>query len=429
MLERARLGRSFGWLWSAYAVSAYGTGLGFGAFSYVAITVLGASAGEVSALSVAGLAAGAVLAVPLGPWVEFRRKRPVMITMDLARFLALATIPLALWLGVLTLVQLLVVSVVTAAAKIAFNAASGSYLKGLVPPEHLLTASSRFESTTWSATVVGPVVGGAAMGVIGPVATVLADAASYLLSALGITAIRGDEPAVPTRAERTRFADLLLGWRWIWADRTLRRVFLNVVAVNALIMAAEPLLTFMMLGPLGFPPWQYGLAFALPCLGGLVGSRLARRVVARYGQTAVLLRLGAVRALWPIGLAFVRPGWSGLVIVMAVELALIGCISLHNPVVGTYRMQVVDPDRLARVLAAWSVTTSAGIAAVTALWGVLATVTSPRVGIAAAGVLLLATPALLPRRGKPPTQPAGSQARTASQSSSTAPALSSRSTG
>ena len=44
-----------------------------------------------------------------------------------------------------------------------------------------------------------------------------------------------------------------------------------------------------MLGQLGFAPWQYGLAFAAPCVGGLIGSRLARRLVARFGQHRVLL--------------------------------------------------------------------------------------------------------------------------------------------
>jgi hypothetical protein len=31
--------------------------------------------------------------VPLGPWIEFRRKRPVMIGMDLVRFAAVMSIP------------------------------------------------------------------------------------------------------------------------------------------------------------------------------------------------------------------------------------------------------------------------------------------------------------------------------------------------
>ena len=94
-LGRRSLGRQFGWLWAAYAVSAYGSGIGFGAFPLIAIRVLHAGPVEVSTLAAAGLAAGAVAAVPLGPWVEFRRKRPVMMAMDLTRFVALMTIPAA----------------------------------------------------------------------------------------------------------------------------------------------------------------------------------------------------------------------------------------------------------------------------------------------------------------------------------------------
>ena len=75
-LGRRSLGRQFGWLWAAYAVSAYGSGLGFGAFPLIAILVLHAGPAEVSVLAAAGLAAGAAVALPLGPWVEFRRKRP-----------------------------------------------------------------------------------------------------------------------------------------------------------------------------------------------------------------------------------------------------------------------------------------------------------------------------------------------------------------
>jgi MFS family permease len=394
------LDRRFGWLWAAYAVSAYGTGLGFGAFSFIAITALGATASEVSVLSASALAVGAVVAVPLGPWVEFRRKRPVMIAMDLVRFLAIASIPVAFCLGGLTLGQLIVVSVVVAAAKIAFNAASGAFLKALVPPGDLLTANSRFESTTWSATIFGPPLGGAAMGLLGPVATVAVDATSYLLSALGIKAIGGTEPPPPAKEGRLRFGDLLEGWRYILRHDTLRPLFLNAMAVNGLLMATEPLLAFMMLGPLGFAAWEYGLAFAVPCIGGLLGSRLARRVVLRYDESRVLLTLGALRACWPLGLAFVCPGVPGLLIVMATELGLIVCMSIFNPILATHRLENTDPSRLARVLSAWSVTSGATIATLTAVWGVLAEFTSPRIAIGAAGILLLGTPLLLPRRAR-----------------------------
>jgi len=392
------LGRRFGWLWAAYAVSAYGTWLGFGAFSFLAIRVLHASAAEVAAMSAAGLLVGALVALPVGPWVEFRRKRPVMVAMDLVRFGAQASIPIAYALGVLSIAQLICVSVVLAAANIAFTAASGAFLKGLVAPAGLLAANARFESTTWSASVVGPTLGGAAIGLLGPVVTIAADAVSYLLSALGITAIGRGEPTPTSAPARQSLAGLAEGWRYLLRHRQLRRLFLHTIAANGLIMAGEAPLAVLMLGRLGFRPWQYGLAFAVPCLGGLIGSRLARPLAARYGSDLVLRVVGPLRCLWPLGLVLVRAGLPGLLVVIAVEFGLILCCSVFGPISATYRLQAVDPDRVSRVLAAWSVSSTATRAVLVALWGVLATATSPRWALAAAGVLLLATPLLLPLR-------------------------------
>ncbi|MEU5241937.1 MFS transporter [Streptomyces lydicus] len=403
MTGRRALGRQFGWLWAAFVVSSYGTGLRFGAFPMIAVLVLHSGPTQVAALAAAGRAVGALVAVPLGPWVEFRRKRPVMVAMDVIRCAALLSVPAAFALGRLSFAQLLVVSVAVATADIAFRAASGAYLKGLVPPEDLLVANGRFESTTWTATVVGPPLGGAAMGMFGPMTTVVADAVSYLLSALGLRAIGGTEPR-PARAgaARLRAGELLEGWRYVLAHATLRPLFFNAIVVNGLIMATEPLLAVLLLGPLGFAPWQYGLAFAAPCVGGLIGSRLAPRLVARFGQHKVMFSAGVLRACWPVGLAFVRPGVPGLVLIMVVQFGLVTCCGLFNPVLATYRLDHTPSDRVVRTLTAWSVSSSAAIAAMTAVWGLLAALTGPRTAIAVAGVLLLATPLLLPRREHAP---------------------------
>ncbi|HEY1620286.1 MAG TPA: MFS transporter [Streptosporangiaceae bacterium] len=416
MTGRRMLGRQFGWLWAAYTASSFGTWLAFDVLSLIAILVLHAGPAEVSALAAAGLAMGAVLAVPLGPWMEFRRKRPVMIAMDLTRFTATVSIPVAFMLGVLTFPQLLVVSVVVGAADIAFKAASGACLRTLLAPPDLLTANARLESTAWTATALGPPLGGALIGIFGPVTTVLADAVSYLLSAAGIGAIGGREtPPAPGGAAssstgRLRPGDLLDGWRYILGDRVLRGLFFNSLAVNGLIMATAPLMAVLMLGRLGFAPWQYGLAFGAPCVGGLAGSRVARRLAARFGQHALLRCAGTLRACWSLGLAFVRPAPAGLVLVMVVQFGLVACMGVYNPVYATCRLEQAPRDGVARTLSAWSVTSSATIAVLTALWGLLASLTGPRIAVAAAGVLMLATPLLLPRRDAGPAT--GRRART-----------------
>jgi MFS family permease len=396
-------------------VSVTGTWLAFDAFPLVAVLVLDAGPTAVSLLAASGLAASAVVAVPLGPWVERRPKRAVMIGTDLLRLAALLTVPLAYALGGLTLAQLIAVAMVVGAADIAFTAASGAFLKTLLPPQHLLSANSRFEATMWTATAAGPPLGGAAIAVLGPVTTIVLNAASFGLSALGIRAIGGPDPRPePASPERPRSAgDLLAGWRHILGHPVLRPLFLNQVAVGGLIMATAPLLAVLMLGELDFPPWQYGLAFALPCLGGLLGSRLARPLAARHGRARVLRASGILRVVWPVGLAFVTPGVPGLLLVVVLQTGLVTCMGVFTPLYATERLERTGQHLVARTLAAWSVSGKLVIAALTALWGLLAAAAGVREAIAAAGALLFLTPLLLPRSRVPaePSTPPSTVAR------------------
>lgn len=399
------LGRPFAWLWAAFAVSTFGTWFAFDAFPIIAVRELHAGPAAVSALAASGALVGAVVALPLGPWVERRRKRRVMVAMDLVRAAALVTVPVAVAAGVLSIAQLVIVAVIVGAADIAFRAASGAFLKSIVAREQLVAASSRFEATQWTATMVGPPLGGAAIGALGAAVSVAVNAASFVGSALALGAIdRAADPSpAPLASEPSsapaggsRRAELLVGWRTILADPVLRALFVNVLAVNALIMATAPLLAVLMLGHLGFAPWQYALAFGAPCIGGLIGSRLARPAVARYGEPGVLRRFGTLRACWSLPLAFVPAlDRGGIAYVIAVELVLITCVAIFTPVFAAVRLQRLPDDRTARALAAWQVSGNATIAAFTALWGVLAALTSVRFAIGAAGALLLLTPLLL----------------------------------
>jgi hypothetical protein len=71
---------------------------------------------------------------------------------------------------------------------------------------------------------------------------------------------------------------------------------------------------------------------------------------------------------------------------------------VFNPVFAAYRLEQTSTDRLARTLATWTISSNASMAAMIALWGLLANVAGLRVAIAIAGLLMLATPLLLPRK-------------------------------
>ena len=322
--------------------SAYGSGLGFGAFPLIAVLALHAGPAEVSALSAVGPAVGALIAVPLAPVGGVSAQAaghdrdgpdPVRGHGDDPGRLRLRT------------------------ARVSSSCSSSRPWspRPRSPSTRPAAPTSRpscgrmtcswptrgSSPRTGAPSRVGPPLGGAAIGLFGPVTTVVADALSYLFSALGITAIRGREEAPRTSRQEPRSgpARCSTAGGTSWAIPACGALYLNNMLVAGLIMATEPLLAVLLLRQLGFPPWQYGLAFAAPCVGGLIGSRLARRVVARYGQHRVFRTVGTLRAIWLIGLAFVRPGVVGLVTVMAVELAIIINMSLYSPVLATYRLE------------------------------------------------------------------------------------------
>ena len=397
------LGSDFRRLWSAYAISEFGTGIGFGALPLVAVLVLRVPEFQVSLLAaLAGLAAAA-LALPAGPFIEFRRKRPVLVAADLARFAALVSVPLAMTAGVLTYAQLCVVAVVQSAGAVAFASASGAHLKALAGPADLDTANGRFEATLWTAYSAGPAIGGVLTSWLGVAWTITADAASFLLSAAGVRSLRSSEPEPPARrppaaGRRARVREITDGWRYIGAHPGLRALFVNAQVFGGAMMAASPLLAVLMLGRLGFSPWQYGLAWGVPCLGGVLGALAMRPLTGRFGRRRVLLAAGVFRALWFTALAVTPAGTAGLVLVIVVEtLALFGS-GVFNPAFATYRMTATDDRHLSRVIACWSISSRTVQPVCIALGGALAAVTSVRAALLVCGLVVLSSVALLPWR-------------------------------
>ncbi|WP_433660905.1 hypothetical protein ACQPW1_01055 [Nocardia sp. CA-128927] len=124
----AKLPKDFHRLWAAFTVSQLGSSLSAGALPLLAIIVLGTSDFRISLLAALSAVVSAVIALPLGPFVEFRRKRPVMIGSDLLCFAALATVPVAMAFGVLSYGQLCVVATVQVLGTMVFSAASGAHL-------------------------------------------------------------------------------------------------------------------------------------------------------------------------------------------------------------------------------------------------------------------------------------------------------------
>lgn len=399
MVRRSALGQDFRRLWGAYAVSAAGSAVGMGALPLIALLVLDSSALQVSVLAALSAVACAVIALPLGVRIEHQYKRPVMITADLARCVMLASIPVAMAFDGLTFTQLCVVGVLQTAASVAFDAASGAHLKALVLPEHRLRANSLFETTNWISVSAGPPVGGLLIGGLGAAATMVVDALSFLGSALGIRRIRQPEPAPPARPATCHLGrDIAAGWQYLLRHPGLRPLFLNALLFGGSVMMASPLMAVLMLDELGLAPWQYGLALGLPCLGGVMGSRLTSLLTQRFGQRRILLLSGAARALWTILLSLTPSGALGVFVIVAVDFGLLFSAGVFNPSFTTYRMAATPDAFMSRVGTSWSVGAKTCQAAFMIAGGLIAAAVGVRSALFIAGLLCMASTLLLPWR-------------------------------
>jgi len=119
-------------LWSAQAISVFGTELASLAYPLTAILVLDASVFQIGILQACGGASGVLVGLFAGVIADRFPRRPLLIAADLSRAALAATIPIAAFLGVLRIEQLYVVAFLAGAFNILSLVAGMSFLPALV---------------------------------------------------------------------------------------------------------------------------------------------------------------------------------------------------------------------------------------------------------------------------------------------------------
>ncbi len=152
--------RDFRLLLIGQTTSQLGSQVSAVAIPLLAVLTLGASPLQLGLVTAAGTVAFAVVGLPAGAWLDRCRRRPVLVASDLARAALPATIPLAALLGVLTITQLVVVSLLAGLARVFFDIGYQSYLPTVVGEDGLLTGNSARETVRASGQIAGPGVGG-----------------------------------------------------------------------------------------------------------------------------------------------------------------------------------------------------------------------------------------------------------------------------
>src|SRR5689334_14954984 len=97
-------------LWLGSSVSSIGSEVTVLALPVTAAVLLGASALQMGILTAAATVPNLAIGLLAGVWVDrLPRRRPLLVVTDLASAVALLSIPVAWWIGRLTVTQLVVV--------------------------------------------------------------------------------------------------------------------------------------------------------------------------------------------------------------------------------------------------------------------------------------------------------------------------------
>lgn len=113
--------RVFWTFWSTGTVSSIGSAVTATALPLVAVLVLDASAIEVGMLAAASYVAWIVIGLPSGVIVLRLPLRGTQVVMDLVRAVAIGSIPVAWWLGTLSMPHLLATALAVSFANVIFD--------------------------------------------------------------------------------------------------------------------------------------------------------------------------------------------------------------------------------------------------------------------------------------------------------------------
>ena len=339
--------REFLKLWGGQSISELGSQVSQLALPTVAILLLGATPLQVGLLTACEFVAFPTLGLVAGVYADRLRRRPIMIACDLARMVALASVPIAFTLHVLFMPQLYVVALITGVGTVFFDVSYQSYLPALISRADLVEGNTKLQVSGSAAQMAGPALAGFLIQLIGAARAVAVDAASFLVSVLSLWWIRRPEPAPQPALEVGRRGfrfEMWEGIRFVFGNPTIWKIAGSTSTSNlgsSIFFAVYLIFAYRVLH---LSPGVVGVIFGAGAVGGLLGALSASWVARRIGLGPTLL------------VTIVSGGFAAILVPLtqfgfAVPLLLAASLvaSFTNPVYNVNQVslrQAITPDRV-----------------------------------------------------------------------------------
>lgn len=348
--------RAFWTYWTGQSISTFGSAITTVVLPLL-VFQLTHSALNLSFTVVAFVLPYLLFGLVIGAWVDRANRRRVMILTDLGRAIAIASIPLAAAVGVLSVWWIYAVASLMSTLEICFDAANFAAVPALVSAEELVRAHGRIQASYAIARVAGPFLAGILFAVLTLPQMFLFDAVSFLVSAgslvlVGVSFNSVHDVTAPAAEEIGNVAPISAEARNIWQDigeglgyvlghPVLRTITLLLLLINFILPTISAQLALFATEALRASDAQIGFLYASASAGAVIVSLLAPWI----GKRMSLGRL-ALGGLCIEGLAIVMAAQLRVYVVVLVLWAVRGGADVLFTI-STYSLtQRVAPNQL-----------------------------------------------------------------------------------
>jgi len=273
--------RNFSLIWFAGLISIMGNWIIMVALPYHIYNVTG-SALATSAWLMAYILPGVLFSSVAGVFVDRWDRKKTMVFTNLLQMLvilmlALVKSPEHIWI-------VYIVGFLESTLSQFFSPAESALLPQLVDEEHLMQANSMNALNDNLGRIIGPAIGGVLLGVWGLNSIIIADALSYLLSAIliGFIVVPGviekvkASPAV--ESAREKFSAVWVEWRAGLKVIFENKILQNIFVISGIALFADGIMSALLVvfvqNDIGANATEFGWMMTARGVGGVIGGLL-----------------------------------------------------------------------------------------------------------------------------------------------------------
>ena len=309
--------RDFRTLWFSLTITHFGGQVTFLALPLTAALLLNATPLEMGILTAVEALPYTLFGLFTGVLIDRSRKLRLIILADLGRGFALAVVPIAAWLGFLSMSILYIVGFLVGVGGIIGWAAYQVFMAERVGNEHLVEANSGIALSDSASSLIGPGLAGALIHWLTAPFAILLDAFSFFVSAWmlrGIPPKNSDAPKLRASNDQKAalagiWADAKEGLKMILGHAVLRSIGFTLMLWNILKHAYLAIVILFATRDLALSPGKIGALFMIAGIGFLTASATCQWMNRRFGVGYVML----------IGLTMTGVAWLGVAGVVANE--------------------------------------------------------------------------------------------------------------